>query len=240
MRAAIRPKLTGKAGRRRSFDRRHDLRHRRQLRGQSLWRENRDEDRRREADVSGFDRGPVPAESLGQYHHRILDAIESCVPIEHVMSIDEVACILDRNQQTPEAVKRLSAEIKRAIRERVGECLTISVGAASNKLLAKLASDMKKPDGLTILEPEQMPQKILHLKIEDICGIGANMSRRLKDAGLDTMPKLWRADPNTLQRVWGGCGQEVLMPCCMEKICLRRRARSVASAISMYWPLSSD
>ena len=83
-----------------------------------------------------------------EYHHRILDAIESCIPIEHVMSIDEVACVLDRNQQTPEAVKRLSAEIKRAIRERVGECLTISVGAASNKLLAKIASDMQKPDGL--------------------------------------------------------------------------------------------
>ena len=139
-----------------------------------------------------------------EYHHRILDAIESCIPIEHVMSIDEVACILDRSQQTAEGVRRLSGEIKQAIRERVGECLTISVGAASNKLLAKLASDMQKPDGLTILEPEQMPAKILHLKIEDICGIGANMSRRLKEAGLDTMPKLWQADPNTLQRVWGG------------------------------------
>ena len=139
-----------------------------------------------------------------EYHHRILDAIESCIPIEHVMSIDEVACVLDRSQQTPEAVMRLSGEIKQAIRERVGECLTISVGAASNKLLAKLASDMQKPDGLTILEPEQMPEKILHLKIEDICGIGANMSRRLKEAGIDTMPKLWNAEPHTLQRVWGG------------------------------------
>jgi len=139
-----------------------------------------------------------------EYHHRILDAIETCIPIEHVMSIDEVACTLDRSQRAPEAAKRLSGEIKQAIRERVGECLTISVGVASNKLLAKLASDMQKPDGLTILEPEQMPERILHLKIEDICGIGANMSRRLRDAGLDTMAKLWQADPTTLQRVWGG------------------------------------
>jgi len=139
-----------------------------------------------------------------EYHHRILDSIESCIPIEHVMSIDEVACILDRTQQTPEAATKLAREMKRAIRERVGECLTISVGVASNKLLAKLASDMQKPDGLTILEPDQMPQKILHLKIDDICGVGKNMSRRLKEAGLDTMVKLWKADAGTLHRVWGG------------------------------------
>lgn len=87
-----------------------------------------------------------------EYHHRILDAIESCIPVEHVMSIDEVACMLDRSQQTAEAVRRLSREIKQAIRNQVGKCLTISIGAASNKLLAKLASDMQKPDGLTILE----------------------------------------------------------------------------------------
>jgi DNA polymerase-4 len=43
-----------------------------------------------------------------EYHHRILDAIESCIPIEHVMSIDEVACRLDRTQQTPEAAASLS------------------------------------------------------------------------------------------------------------------------------------
>ncbi|CAJ0882740.1 hypothetical protein AMST5_03365 [freshwater sediment metagenome] len=139
-----------------------------------------------------------------EYHHRILDAIERCIPIEHVMSIDEVACALDRTQQTAEAVTKLSAEIKQSVRSHVGECLPLSVGDASNKLLAKLASDMQKPDGLTILEPENMPQKILHLKIEDICGVGVNMARRLREAGLDTMPKLWNAGPDTVQRVWGG------------------------------------
>ena len=139
-----------------------------------------------------------------EYHHKILDVIESVIPIEHVMSIDEVACLLDRTQQTPEAITNLSAEIKQAVRERVGECLTLSIGAASNKLLAKLASDMQKPDGLTILEPENMPQKILHLKIQDICGVGVNMTKRLNDAGIETMPQLWKADARLLERVWGG------------------------------------
>lgn len=139
-----------------------------------------------------------------EYHHKILDAIESVIPIEHVMSIDEVACLLDRTQQTPDAIRRLSAEIKQIVHMKVGECLTISVGAASNKLLAKLASDMQKPDGLTILEPELMPEKILHLNIQDICGVGVNMAKRLNEAGIRTMPELWAADTSKLERVWGG------------------------------------
>jgi DNA polymerase-4 len=139
-----------------------------------------------------------------EYHHRILKAIEACIPIENVLSIDEVACELDRTQRAPAAITRLAAEIKQSIRAQVGECLTSSIGAASNRLLAKLASDMQKPDGLTILEPENMPAKILHLEIGAICGIGRNMSERLRAAGLDTMPKLWAADAYRLRHVWGG------------------------------------
>src|SRR5258708_1415700 len=75
-----------------------------------------------------------------EYHHRILDAIESCIPIEDVMSIDEVACRLDRSQRTPDAVTNLALQIKASVRDEVGACLTSSIGAATNCLLAKLAS----------------------------------------------------------------------------------------------------
>lgn len=137
-------------------------------------------------------------------HHRFVEAIESCIPVEDVMSVDEVACLLDRTQQTREAVRLLSARIKTVMREEVGECLTCSIGAASNRLLAKLASDMQKPDGLTILHPEDMPHAIMHLKPNDICGIGANMQARLAYAGITTMRDLWNAEAGFLRRVWGG------------------------------------
>ncbi|MDD3182063.1 MAG: hypothetical protein PHD48_04580 [Alphaproteobacteria bacterium] len=138
------------------------------------------------------------------YHHRFIEAIETCIPIEDVMSVDEVACRLDRTQQTADAVRTLSARIKIMMREIAGEYLTCSIGAASNRLLAKLASDMQKPDGLTILKPSEMPQAILHLKPNDICGIGANMNARLSYAGITTMHELWEADAAHLRRVWGG------------------------------------
>jgi DNA polymerase-4 len=139
-----------------------------------------------------------------EHHHRIREAIETCIPIEAVMSIDEVACKLDRVQTEPKVAKALALAIKAAIRDRAGVALLCSVGIAANRLLAKLACDMQKPDGLTMLRPEDMPKAILHLKLDDIAGIGPNMLVRLNQAGILDMPQLWAADAQHLKRIWGG------------------------------------
>jgi len=137
-----------------------------------------------------------------EYHHRILEAIETCIPVEVILSVDEVACKLDKKQCNPETAHALALTIKSAIRERVGVALTSSIGIASNKLLAKLASDMQKPDGLVILTPQNLPDAILHLDMSDISGIGDNMEARLRAAGINTMADLWAADPQRLKRIW--------------------------------------
>ena len=118
-----------------------------------------------------------------EYHHRILAAIDKHIPVEEVMSIDEVACRLDKVQQEPAVAHKLAQNIKREIQSQVGECLTSSIGISANKLLAKLASNMQKPDGLVILPIEKLPGAILHLKIRAIPGIGPNMAERLRENG---------------------------------------------------------
>ncbi len=138
------------------------------------------------------------------YHHRILEAIETCLPIDEVMSVDEVACRLDKIQQQPAEARRLAARIKTMITHNVGSCLTSSIGIAPNKLLAKLASDMQKPDGLVILRKADLPKAILHLAPSDIVGIGPRMALRLTAGGIHTMHDLWEADAQKLRRVWGG------------------------------------
>ena len=85
------------------------------------------------------------------YHHRILKAIDKHIPVQEVVSIDEVACRLDKLQQQPTMARKLAQEIKREIETQVGACLTSSIGISANKLLAKLASNMQKPNGLVIL-----------------------------------------------------------------------------------------
>ena len=77
--------------------------------------------------------------------------------------------------------------IKRQIQGDVGECLTSSIGISVNRLLAKMASDMQKPDGLTILPMEKLPGAILHLSLRAIPGIGPNMAERLQRAGITDM-----------------------------------------------------
>ena len=99
------------------------------------------------------------------YHHRILSAIDKHIPVADVMSIDEVACRLDKLQQQPTVARKLAQEIKHEIQSQVGACLTSSIGISANKLLAKLASNIwpEVPDlkplrvGITLsgLAPEQ-------------------------------------------------------------------------------------
>jgi DNA polymerase-4 len=139
-----------------------------------------------------------------EYHHRVRNAIESCIPIEKVMSIDEVACRLDRLQCARDAARGLALAIKQKIHDDVGMCLTSSIGIASNKFLAKMASNMEKPNGLTLLLPEDLPQKILALDLRAIPGVGRNMETRLHDAGINDMAALWAATPDHLRRIWGG------------------------------------
>jgi DNA polymerase-4 len=139
-----------------------------------------------------------------EYHHRILEAIDRQMPVEDVMSIDEVAFRLDRVQQEPATAKALAQRIKHAIHTRVGECLTSSIGISANRLLAKLASNMQKPDGLTILPIETLPHAIIHLGLRDIPGIGPNMAERLRRAGISDIAMLWQTDAARLRSVWGG------------------------------------
>jgi len=140
------------------------------------------------------------------YHHRILTVIEEILPIDDVMSIDEVACRLDRVQGQSEAAHAVGLRLKRAIETKVGCCLTSSVGIGPNKLLAKLASNMRKPDGLTLLPTAALPAALLPLPVQALPGIGPQMRARLAQAGIVSMEDLWAADAQFLRRVWGGLG----------------------------------
>ncbi len=138
------------------------------------------------------------------YHHRILRAIEKHIPVHEVMSIDEVVCRLDKRQQQPTAARELAQDIKREIETQVGSCLTSSIGISANKLLAKLASNMQKPNGLVILPVDNLPRAILHLQLRDIPGIGPSTAQRLQKAGITDIATLWSTDASRLRLIWGG------------------------------------
>ncbi|NDC74349.1 DNA polymerase [bacterium] len=157
-----------------------------------------------------------------RHHQNLLTAVETCLPVTEVWSIDEVWCRLPSGLQSPEAARAVARKIKRAITRLAGECLTCSVGLAPNAWLAKIASDLEKPDGLVVIEQHELPDRLHPLKLRDLPGIGENMEQRLRDEGVDTVAKLCAASIQDLRRIWGSIegermwrrlrGEEVPLP----------------------------
>jgi DNA polymerase-4 len=145
-----------------------------------------------------------------RYHNRIVEAVESCVPVESVCSIDEMACRLTGTQQDVKKATALALQIKEVIRTQVGSSLKCSVGLGPNRYLAKIAGDMKKPDGFTVIRPCDLP-KILHqLALRDLPGIGARTEERLNQKDIRTMEKLLSLSPEEMRKAWGSvCGEEL-------------------------------
>ena len=142
------------------------------------------------------------------FHHKAVAAVDEIAPVREVLSIDEMVCDLPSGFKSVERATELAHHIKRNMAAKVGECLTVSIGLAPNTFLAKLASDMQKPDGLVILEEHDVPGKILHLPLRALNGIGASMEVRLNKHGILTMADLYAQTPSQLKSVWGGVGGE--------------------------------
>ncbi|WP_261292375.1 Y-family DNA polymerase [Sphingomonas hylomeconis] len=147
---------------------------------------------------------PARHEQYVIFHDAIIAEIWRHIPITKVCSIDEVACRLLDNENSHEAATALAHRIKAGIRANVGECLTSSVGIAPNRLLAKLASDMQKPDGLVVLHAETLPQRLYDLPLRDISGIGAKMERRLAQDGINDIRQYCERRPRDAGSAWGG------------------------------------
>lgn len=110
---------------------------------------------------------------------------------EHV-GIDE--CYIDVSERTDtfEVARSLAQEIKDEVKKKTQ--LTCSIGVAPNKLLAKIASDLHKPDGLTVIEPGSAAASIAGMDAGKIPGIGPKTSERLHELGMSTIGDLARFD----------------------------------------------
>ncbi len=137
-------------------------------------------------------------------HEKAVEAVDRILPVKQVMSIDEMECELPQRWRTREDATRLAALVKREILTTVGDQLLVSIGVAPNTMLAKLASDMQKPNGLVIIEQHEIPEKLLRLKLQDITGIGKRMLIRLNDCGIHSMADLYAAPRDLLHTAWGG------------------------------------
>ncbi len=143
-----------------------------------------------------------------ELHRAIIDAIETVLPVKAVCSIDEMVCSLLPSEQA-EALA-LGRRVKNVVATRIGPTLTCSVGLGPNELLAKIAAEMEKPDGLVAIRPDDLPGPLLRLSLTDVPGIARGNAARLARAGIGDMASLWRLQPKELRRLWGSVEGERL------------------------------
>lgn len=139
-------------------------------------------------------------------HNALLNEIRCEIPIEVVKSIDEMACKLDK--ATSADPRALATRIKNRIAANVGPYITCSIGFAANRLLAKIACKVDKPNGVTVWHPQILPGPLILRPMSDIPGIGPSMERRLIAAGLGNMINLWNSQPKHLRAIWGNVNGE--------------------------------
>ena len=141
-------------------------------------------------------------EQYARISHDIAEAVEKVCPVAHTPSIDEMVCELIGRERQPPVARQIALDIKAAIKRDVGSTLRCSIGMAPNRYLAKIASDMQKPDGLIGLLPSQLPRALAQLELRDLPGVGARTEARLNAKGIHTMPQLLALDRNGMHALW--------------------------------------
>ena len=131
-------------------------------------------------------------------------------PLVEGLSLDEAFLDVSASLKLFGGAEEIALKIKESIRREVG--LTCSVGVAHNKFLAKLASDLQKPDGLVCVPSENLHEFLDPMPIRRLWGIGPRTAPRLKTLGILTFGQLRRADPATLQRALGNRAEHLPWP----------------------------
>ncbi|MCK8600145.1 DNA polymerase IV [Desulfoferrobacter suflitae] len=141
---------------------------------------------------------PVDYKEYSRVSEQIKRILHEFSPIMEDGGIDEAYLDITRVEQPSEAIAR---GIKNRIWSAQG--LTCSIGIAPNKLLAKIASDLEKPDGLTILTQEDVPARIWPLPAKKLYGVGPKTDERLKRMGIRTIGEIASASRQVLVSEFG-------------------------------------
>ena len=141
---------------------------------------------------------PTDFKAYRHYSQLFKAAVAEIAPEMEDRGIDEIYVDLSHHDEDTDALAR---RLKQAVRDATG--LSCSIGVAPNKLLAKICSDLDKPDGVTILTPADIATRIWPLHVKKVNGIGPKAAEKLAGLGLYTIADLAHADAGLLQTHFG-------------------------------------
>jgi DNA polymerase-4 len=132
---------------------------------------------------------------------QVFEVFHGFTPLVQGLSLDEAFLDVTDSRMLHGAPEQIARDIKRLIRERTG--LGASVGVAPNKLVAKIASDLDKPDGLTVVTPDRLHEVLDPLPVRRLPGLGRKKGEQVAAAGIATLGDLRRADERQLRPLFG-------------------------------------
>jgi len=146
---------------------------------------------------------PPDFELYGETSERVMGIMKDFADVFEQTSIDEAYMDVSKRCPTYESAKLLASKLKDALNEREG--LTVSVGISPSKSISKMASDMQKPNGLTIVQPEEVDKFLEPLPVGKISGVGKKTTEYLNARGIETIGQLREIEAQKLTD-WFGKG----------------------------------
>lgn len=150
---------------------------------------------------------PVRGERYKDMSDRVFAILDRFTPLIEPLSIDEAFLDVTGSQRLHGPADQIARAIKQAVRDELG--IIISVGVAPNKFLAKLGSEMHKPDGLTVIEEADLPGVLDELPIERMWGVGPSGASRLHELGFATFRDLRLAEGARLAEAVGSWAEQL-------------------------------
>lgn len=144
-----------------------------------------------------FEKYNAASEEIHRIFHEVTPRVEP-------LSLDEAYLDVTENSLGEPLARVVARHLKDRIKKETG--LTGSAGVAPNKFLAKIASDLKKPDGLVVLGPDQIPSLLSSLPVEKLWGVGPATTQVLHALGLRTTQDVQRKSPEFMSRHLGKHG----------------------------------
>ncbi len=147
----------------------------------------------------------VPGQRIREMSAGLFDLLDDFSPLVQPLSVDEAFLDVTGSDRLMGDPVTIAQKLRQRIRDELG--LTASVGVSFNKFLAKLASDLDKPDGLTVITPDNLDATLLPLPVSRIWGIGPAGAARLERMGVKTVADLRRLTREQLDRRFGELGE---------------------------------
>ncbi|MDO8513073.1 MAG: hypothetical protein Q7S37_01045 [bacterium] len=141
------------------------------------------------------------------YHDQIVQRIYNFTPFIQVLSIDEFSICLSGQDGHYQEARKIAFGLKSAIQKEVGDWLTCSIGIGPNQFLAKIAGELKKPDGLFEITLENLEEIYNKMKLTDLTGINYRMEKRLNYANIYTPMDFYQKSLPELSRHLGIMGK---------------------------------